>query len=105
MNLTELGKQIKKYREGMHLTQESLALSIDKSPNFISELERGIKSPSLETLIDIANVLEVTCDSLLKEDLIHKNEIVSKELCAKIERVDSRYHDMIKQLLETLLTL
>ena len=45
----------------------------------ISYIEGGIKHPSLETLVDLANLLGVTADMLLGENLEHTRLVVEVE--------------------------
>ncbi len=74
-----VGMKIRKLREEMGLTQEDLAKSVELSSEFISLLELGRRSPSLESLSRIAKffdkeisffILEQTesFDSLLQGD-------------------------------------
>ena len=65
MNYELLGEQIRKYRKLKKYTLEQLAERLDVSTTFIGQIERAKGIPSLETLIKIANVLEVSTDSLL----------------------------------------
>ena len=53
------------------MTQFTLAEEIGVSPNFLGDVERGVKSPSLETIVCIANVLDVSLDFLLFDSLNH----------------------------------
>lgn len=64
-----LGKRIKEVRRKCRLSQAELAEMIDKSPTYVSYLESGIKCPSLETLVEIANAMRTTADYLLAESL------------------------------------
>ena len=52
------GRRLQALRAERTLTQEQLAEAIQKSTEHISFLERGERSPSFETLIDLARVLE-----------------------------------------------
>lgn len=61
-----LGKNIKKYREEKNLTQQQLADKINKSLNFVGKIEVAFSKPSLDTVIDIAKVLNVKPYELLK---------------------------------------
>ncbi len=65
MNYELLGEQIRKYRKQKKYTLEQLAERLDVSTTFIGQIERAKGIPSLETLVKIANVLEVSVDSLL----------------------------------------
>ena len=70
MNQQAIGRRIKTARERKRLTQEQLAEQVDLSPMHVSVIERGVKLPKLETLINIANVLDVSADVLL-QDVVH----------------------------------
>ena len=50
---------IKKYRKLRNLTQAKLSEACDISQDYLSEIERGKKTPSLETLIKIARQLNI----------------------------------------------
>ena len=69
MNYELLGKQIRKQRKLKNYTLEQLAERLEVSTTFIGQIERAKGVPSLETLVKIANVLEVSTDSLLFGDL------------------------------------
>lgn len=61
----EIGEQIKLAREHAKLTQEQLAERIDVSPQFVSDLERGVVGISLATLKRTCVVLGVSSDQIL----------------------------------------
>ena len=69
LNYIMLGKRIKDARCRMRLSQAKLSEIIDKSPAYVSYLESGIKNPSLDTLVQIANALRISADYLLAESL------------------------------------
>lgn len=61
-----LGKNIKTRRIECRLTQQELADKLDLSLNFVGKIEVAFSRPSLETLIDIAKVLNTTVSDLCK---------------------------------------
>lgn len=69
MNIEVLGNRIQQFREARGLTQEELAMQTGISVKHISVLERGVKTPRLETFVAIANVLGVTPYELLADDI------------------------------------
>lgn len=69
MNYELLGKHIREQRKSKNYTLEQLAEKLDVSTTFIGQIERAKGIPSLETLVKIANVLEISTDSLLFGDL------------------------------------
>ncbi|MBQ2754120.1 MAG: helix-turn-helix transcriptional regulator [Clostridia bacterium] len=72
MNYELLGNNIRKQRKEKKYTLEQLAEKLDVSTTFIGQIERAKGIPSLETLVKIANVLEISTDSLLFGDLNSK---------------------------------
>ena len=54
-----LRKNLKKYRNENGYTQEQLSFEAEISADYISEIERGKKTPSLKRLFKIADVLKV----------------------------------------------
>lgn len=67
-NSTEniLKTNIKKYREKAGLTQEQLSEMIEISPDYLSEIERGKKMPSMKRFFRIAKALNILPYQLLK---------------------------------------
>lgn len=63
------GKKIKISRKKMGLTQFELAEKINVSQNFLGDIERGIKLPSLQKLILLSNTLKVSLDDLFFDSL------------------------------------
>ncbi len=61
---TELGKNIKKRRKELGLTQEALAEKLNLSLNFVGKIEVAFSKPSLDTLILIAGALDTTVSNL-----------------------------------------
>ena len=64
----KFGKRLRYLRRDRDMTQEHLAELTDLSVNFISQIERGYSSPSLETIIKFANALKVDVGELFKFD-------------------------------------
>ncbi len=69
INKKQFGEKLKKARIHAKYTQAELAEEIDVSPNFLGDIERGIKLPSLSKLILLSNTLKVSLDSLFADSL------------------------------------
>lgn len=69
LNHFALGAKIQAARMKRQLTQMELAERIDRSPTYLSYVENGYKGMSLETLVNVANALQVTADELLADSL------------------------------------
>lgn len=65
-----LGLRIAYYRKKAGYTQEAFAELIDKSVNFVGQVEGPgtVRGVSLETLFKMAQVLKTTPSKLLEED-------------------------------------
>lgn len=97
MNYELLGKHIRKYRKLKNYTLEQLAEKLDVSTTFIGQIERAKGIPSLETLVKIANVLEVSTDSLLFGDLNTKSG--NSHFVKQIEELTETFTSKEKELL------
>ena len=67
MDYKKLGERIRKERLSLGITQEVLSEKAGISVSFFGQVERGERKPSLETVINIANALQVTVDFLLTD--------------------------------------
>lgn len=63
-----LGKQIRTQRKRLGLSQEALARKVKISLNFLGQIERGTKRPTLATAARISEALGISLAELLKEE-------------------------------------
>lgn len=62
---TQFGNVLKNLRAKENLSQEELALRTDLHRTYISQLERGLKSPSLRTLEKLSKELNISLVGLM----------------------------------------
>ena len=62
----KFGKRLRYLRRDRDMTQEQLSELTDISVHFISRLETGQSSPSLETIVKLAKALDVEVAELFK---------------------------------------
>ena len=65
VNYEAVGNRIRKLRTDKGMTQEELAFRLGSSAAYLSNIENGIKKPSLTKLTDIARQLDVTLNDLI----------------------------------------
>lgn len=65
LNYERIGKMVQLLRRKKGLSQTELAEKTDLSVSYISHIETAVKRASLESLVRIANALDVTVDQLL----------------------------------------
>ena len=102
MDYTFLGKRIKEERLKLKLTQSQLAEDIDISDSYMSYIERGEKSLSLETLVNIANRLGVSVDYLLQESVPINDENITDQFRCLIQDKTSAEKQMAIDVVKTM---
>ncbi|SFG84226.1 Helix-turn-helix [Desulfotomaculum arcticum] len=70
---TKFGRTLKKLRMKKGVSQEDFALSIGLHRTYISQLERGLKSPSLRTIEKICVELNISLVEFMQH-LEHKKD-------------------------------
>ena len=99
MNLIEIGRRIKAERKRRNISQEKLAEMINVSPHYIYEIERGMKSMSLETLINLATATKLSTDYILFGNHNNDAATLSEQLNEMTEEQRSKAEDAFKALL------
>lgn len=75
----EIGKQIKKYRTEIELSQDGLAEKIFVSRQTISNWENNKNYPDVKSLLLLSSLFNVSLDILIKGDLEEMKEQIKKE--------------------------
>ncbi len=96
-----MGDRIREIRKKLNLTQEQLAEKLDITLTYISEIERGLKMPSMALFIKIVEVLDVSADYLLRDMVSTGNLYGDKVLGRKLERLTSRQRVALEALIDT----
>jgi transcriptional regulator with XRE-family HTH domain len=60
-----LGEELRKARQAAGLTQEALAFRANVDRSYISQLERDLKSPTLEMLFRLCDALGISAAELV----------------------------------------
>ena len=76
------GQRLREQRQNQGLTMEQLAEKANLSTNFIGAIERGLKEPSLSTLISI---LDIPADVLLRDYVGTASHVTDDEICKRLE--------------------
>lgn len=86
-----LGKTIKLRRVEMDLTQEQLAERCEFDRTFISQIERGIREPSLKHLRNLANALNTLASSLIQDSELREQQLKNQPSLAKVAEQKTPY--------------
>ncbi len=63
---TAFSRVLKQLRQHKGLSQEAFGFEADLHRTYVSQLERGLKSPSLETLEQICKALDIPMSRMLR---------------------------------------
>lgn len=66
--MKRLGEKVRTLRRRQKLTQTQLAHMLGVDQSHIVKIEKGERTPSLEILIKIAGIFNVTSDQLIMDD-------------------------------------
>ena len=95
----QIGKRIRYYRIQHGLTQESLAFEIHTSAAYVSCIERGTKKPSLQKLVEIAGILDISVEDLISGP--SQGKVAPHNLDDLVIRYPGRNHtNLLKDLTE-----
>lgn len=67
---TVLGEQVRRARHEQDRTQTETALRAGISPQYLSEIERGVKDPSSEIVAAVAGALDLTVRELTRRAVL-----------------------------------
>lgn len=91
MDYNRIGRKIQETRISQNKTQEELALKVGITSSFLSNIETAKRKPSFETLIQIAECLELSLDYLILDkdlDKKMKEDFYIKKIYKKLEPLD-----------------
>lgn len=97
------GMRLRAARKARGLNIEQLAEKAGISGNYLGEIERGNKLPSLDTFMRLVNELDVSADYLLKDDLKKEYYDLDPELGNRLSELEPMQRKGVMLLLEDLL--
>ena len=89
--INHVGYQIRQRRRYLNLTQEDLSEAANISVTYLSEIERGLRSPSLKVMIRLADKLNLRPQNFFSED--NRPFVVAE----KQEHYPSRKDELIQE--------
>ena len=101
-NTYNIGSNIRTARMRANLTQEKMSEMIGVTPQYLSDLERGLVGTSIATLIRICTELNVSSDFILFGSS-RDADTTNSTLIEKIQRLPKYKADMVETSLNILL--
>ena len=91
----ELGKQIKKHRQEVQLSQEKLADRVYVSRQTISNWENDKSYPDVNSLVLLSEIFQISLDNLIKGDIEVMKDVIQKEEIVTMNRYGKIYTIML----------
>ena len=96
VDYSEMGNRIRSRRQQLGKTQKEVAEAINVAASYYSNIERGIRVPSVDTLVAIANYLDTGVDLFLIDSLVNalprrssdEMRVIQRYLREEIEKID-----------------
>ena len=85
MEKADLGKKIREARLKKGYTQQVLAEKADVAEMYISQIERGLKMPSMNLFIKIITALDISSDYILRDEVPSGKDYVYGEFTQKLD--------------------
>lgn len=85
MEQLDIGIRIREARKKKDFTQQMLADAIGVSEIYISQLERGMKLPSLALFIQIVTALDISADYILRDAVPTGKDFVYEEVAELLD--------------------
>lgn len=98
-----IGKRIKSKRQVKNITQEKLADDLSFSTFYISKIENGKATPTLETIALISKYLEVDLAYLITGSSKLEKEYYTEKLDNIVSKASSKQLDLIIRLAKAVL--
>lgn len=103
-----ISKNLRRLRQQGGFTQEKLAEISGVGAKFISEIERGKKKPSLETIYRLVGALRISWDEFLSGEVLLPNppdNYISNYLSRRLQKLSLEKQKKLTKLLENILDL
>lgn len=88
--MNELGNKMARKRKELGLTQIEFAERLSVTRQTVSRWEAGSVLPDIDKIPDIASVLGVSCDYLLKDDVKEENAAKSSGVSRLLQSLEGR---------------
>lgn len=99
MDFTSGGRILQTLRKEKGMTQEQLAECTGLTSNTISRIERGQLLPSVPTLCDLCNALQINSDTILAAYIRADSQIRWSPLAEKLQQLSPEKQDKIEKIL------
>ena len=88
--MNEMGNKIAQKRKDLGMTQIEFADQMHVTRQTVSRWEAGTVLPDIDKIFDIASILNVSCDYLLKDEVSEEDMTVTKGVSRLVQNLKGR---------------
>ena len=100
MDKSIIGSRLRKARNMAKLTQEQSAEKAGIGTTYLSDIERGAKSPSLSLFIKIVDALGVSSDFILRGEIEAGKNCIYDDITKKLDGLTSKQRIVAADLID-----
>lgn len=103
MDKVALGNRLREVRLRKGYTQQALAELAGIGNVYLGEIERGQKMPSLNTFIRIVELLDISADFILRDELTSGQTYIYDEITQKLQGITPKQRKAAADILDAYL--
>lgn len=100
-SIDKLGNAIKLSRIKKGFSQEKLAEILDVTPTHIKHMESGRRKPSVEILFKLANILDISLDSLIFDTFDDRDSVI-ESIVIDLKKCERDKLNLIKDVIDVI---
>ena len=100
MDKAALGQKLRQARIEKGYTQQVLSEKADIGEVYLSEIERGLKMPSMNLFIKLITALDISADYVLRDKVPSGREYVYNELTQKLDSLTPKQRKTAADILD-----
>ena len=104
MDRLTMGDRIKETRKVRGLTQEQLAEQLDITVEYVSQIERGLKMPSMQVFLKLIEVLDVSADYILRDSVSTGRLYGDNAIGRKLDGLTPKQRIALEALIDTFIS-
>lgn len=95
-----IGNNVKTIRLSRGITQEQMAEKLNRSINFVSLIELGKSGMSVETIIAVCNILDISSESIFKGLIDYNLKENDRYILENISTLNSKDKKIVTDLMQ-----
>ncbi len=101
LDFSIIGKNIRTNRQGLGITQEALAETLNVTPDYISKIENGTKHPSMSMIEKLAEIFKTDIYELMVDPSVDVLEDINPQIYKIMKNWEPETRKFVSKAAET----